>query len=195
MQLDELESRVKRSRGFAAAIALAVAGAYVAWFWLVVGAPMSREASVWGQFGDYVGGLLNPLIAYLAFYWLTQSVLLQKEELADTKRALRDAADAQLKQEQHAGKTAKINALNTLLASHNNDISNLRQDMEFVSHQLRIGQGVYSREGRLMNNEDGRLLLAEISDGLQAALQRRHGAMEEVTVLLRDRESDLAKPS
>ena len=43
------------------------------------------DASAWGQFGDFVGGVLNPLVAALAFYWLVTSLSEQRNALADTR--------------------------------------------------------------------------------------------------------------
>lgn len=41
-----------------------------------------------GTFGDFLGGLLNPIIAFLALVWLRESVRLQKEELSGAKEIL-----------------------------------------------------------------------------------------------------------
>jgi Putative phage abortive infection protein len=49
---------------------------------------LSGEQETWGQFGDYVGGLLNPLISLLALLYLTMTYALQKRELAATKEAI-----------------------------------------------------------------------------------------------------------
>lgn len=35
----------------------------------------------WGTFGDYIGGILNPIIAAFAFYLIAKSYELQKIEL------------------------------------------------------------------------------------------------------------------
>ena len=51
----------------------------LAWFWGFNKQALSTDSSVWGAFGDFVGGILNPVIAYLAFYWLTRSVIIQKK--------------------------------------------------------------------------------------------------------------------
>lgn len=48
----------------------------------------SYDSEIWGTFGDFIGGILNPIIAFAAFYWLTQSVLIQKKELSKTQNIL-----------------------------------------------------------------------------------------------------------
>ncbi len=95
MDLEKLRQRVEWSTRIAFVILLLVILAYVGKLWFLSGGRLANDPEVWGQFGDYVGGLLNPLIAFLAFYWLTQSVILQKEELAATRDALVDSANSQ----------------------------------------------------------------------------------------------------
>ena len=185
MTQEELARQVARSRYFAAGLIAVVALSYVLKFY---GSGPSNDPASWGQFGDYIGGMLNPVIAYLAFYWLTQSIVLQREELSATKDALRESANAQLKQERHASKTAKINALSTLISSHNSDISSVRGNMEFVTGQLHHGHAVFSPQGHQMPPRQAIELLAEMTRGLEDALARRTRAIEEVTALLREPE-------
>jgi len=87
-----LEKSIKRSlKLVTGTMALAMAG-YFLWFFAYHSQPLSPNTSAWGEFGDFIGGLLNPLVAYSAFYWLTRSVLLQKEELLETRKALEESA-------------------------------------------------------------------------------------------------------
>ena len=48
----------------------------------------STDPASWGQFGDYVGGLLNPLVATLALVAIVISIRIQKNELKETRSAL-----------------------------------------------------------------------------------------------------------
>jgi hypothetical protein len=106
MDIENIEKSVKFSRWIVSSIFVVTLGSYVGWFFLFQGQPLSVESGVWGSFGDFVGGLLNPLIAYSAFYWLTVSVVVQKRELAETKQALIDSSRAQ--QEQVKVQTAHV---------------------------------------------------------------------------------------
>lgn len=49
-----------------------------------------REAAAWGQLGDYIGGILNPLISTLTLYVAISVWRLQKKELEETNQALTD---------------------------------------------------------------------------------------------------------
>jgi phosphate/sulfate permease len=66
-------------------VAVVAVGLYVYNF---RGFPWSSDPGSWGQFGDYVGGLLNPLVATAALMVLLASYRLQKRELAEMKRAM-----------------------------------------------------------------------------------------------------------
>lgn len=40
---------------------------------------LSEKSEVWGQFGDYVGGVLNPILTFITIYLLINSLSLQRE--------------------------------------------------------------------------------------------------------------------
>lgn len=40
---------------------------------------LSKKGEVWGQFGDYVGGVINPLLTFITIYLLIKSQSLQQE--------------------------------------------------------------------------------------------------------------------
>jgi hypothetical protein len=50
--------------------------------------PWGTDPGTWGQFGDYVGGLLNPTVAFVALLVLLATYSLQKRELRATQEAL-----------------------------------------------------------------------------------------------------------
>lgn len=52
------------------------------------GAAVSSDPQHWGQLGDYLGGFLNPTIAFLALVGLWQSVSIQRRELAEVRSAM-----------------------------------------------------------------------------------------------------------
>jgi len=51
----------------------------------------STSPEAWGQLGDYIGGLLNPLVAGFALMAVVVSVRLQKAELTETRRELENS--------------------------------------------------------------------------------------------------------
>lgn len=46
-----------------------------------LGYPISPVQADWGTFGDFVGGVLNPIYAFLAFVGVVYTVLLQKKQI------------------------------------------------------------------------------------------------------------------
>lgn len=100
---EEEDRKLKRTMHwtlvFAALFAALLPFAYWIWFSVVNHIPAERsDTAKWGAFGDFVGGLLNPVVAFLALFWLTRSITIQREELRDTKRALGDQAETAKKQ-------------------------------------------------------------------------------------------------
>lgn len=115
MDLERLAKDVARTRNFVLFVAVAAPAAYGLWFFVVNNAPLSLQTGDWGAFGDFVGGLVNPLVAFFAFYWLTRSVLIQKEELSETRSALVESQRAQERQAELALVSAKLQSLNAEL--------------------------------------------------------------------------------
>ena len=79
---DDVRALNQKITNWRALLSVAVVGLAALYFWYF-GVYLKQEpaidASKWGEFGDFFGGILNPLVAFAAFYWLTQSVKLQKK--------------------------------------------------------------------------------------------------------------------
>jgi uncharacterized membrane protein len=63
--------------------------AYLANFLPIFGLSWSADSAVWGQFGDYVGGTLNPILSFLSVVLLIRSLSLQTEANEALKNELR----------------------------------------------------------------------------------------------------------
>lgn len=59
----------------------------------------SKSPEAWGQLGDYIGGLLNPLIAFFALLGLVKSVTIQRRTLQSTTDGLHAQLAVQRKQQ------------------------------------------------------------------------------------------------
>jgi len=51
--------------------------------------PVSKKPDNWGMLGDYFGGILNPLISFIALLYLIKTYRSQKQELEETKNVLK----------------------------------------------------------------------------------------------------------
>jgi large-conductance mechanosensitive channel len=78
--------------------------------WLSIYQNLSKDTGTWGTFGDYVGGILNPVIAAFAFYLIAKTYELQKRELEATRSLLEISTDAQENQIKLAALTALLNS-------------------------------------------------------------------------------------
>jgi hypothetical protein len=63
---------------------LIIIGAYVATF----GFTLPAENSHWGTFGDYIGGLVNPLIAFMVFIFVAKTYSLQRDEVSELRHLI-----------------------------------------------------------------------------------------------------------
>jgi len=78
----------------AAAVAMAAAlTCYVIKFCVILGYGFADDSAIWGQFGDYMGGSLNPILSFISIVLLIKSLNLQnqanldlREELSDNKK-------------------------------------------------------------------------------------------------------------
>lgn len=54
------------------------------------GASTAEDFAVWGQFGDYMGGSLNPILSFISIMLLIKSLNLQNETNLDLRNELRE---------------------------------------------------------------------------------------------------------
>ncbi|MGX9416571.1 putative phage abortive infection protein [Vibrio sp. WJH972] len=130
IESDSVEDDVNRSIRFAAGFITFVVVGFIFWFWVINKQELSVDSTVWGAFGDFVGGILNPVIAFLAFYWLTRSVLIQKKELSETQKVLAQTEIATAAQARTLEKQRFENSFYSLLEQMNNVASELKANDE-----------------------------------------------------------------
>jgi len=66
--------------------AIAVGGSYALFFF---GESVSNDPEQWGQLGDYLGGVLNPVFGFLSVFALLVALVLQTRELKLSREALK----------------------------------------------------------------------------------------------------------
>ncbi|MEN3110014.1 hypothetical protein ACFONG_12245 [Uliginosibacterium paludis] len=65
---------------FFAAIAVFLVGAlYSVNFFYFFGGALSNDGANWDQFGDYFGGVLNPILSFISIFLVVRSLVLQSE--------------------------------------------------------------------------------------------------------------------
>lgn len=78
-----------------------------------------------GQWGDFFGGVLNPILTFLTFVGLMITIILQQIELKESRTEFKRTADALHKQEEHMSIQGFENTFFKMLELHNNIVENL----------------------------------------------------------------------
>lgn len=193
-QLQKLEARVRSWKKWVSGIAACLIGAYLIYFGLILGQNPATDSDKWGAFGDFIGGVLNPIVAFAAFFWLTESVKIQKQELADTRAELAEATRAQNELVKNGRESVKLAAVTSLLNANNTKIDLLHQklsrlEVDFAQERERRSVARVGDQMRVTVNADKlnalvaakKLMLEQInelearSDKLQAVIERKMG--------------------
>lgn len=106
---------------------------------------ISNNPSDWGVLGDYLGGVLNPLISLITLFFLIKTYLSQKEELYQSEISANE-------QRKISQETAYIQLLNTKISASYEVIALYRGEMEGVTNAMNAkgnGRSYTSMEGNL----------------------------------------------
>lgn len=63
---------------------------YVIKFYFILNLGFADDSAIWGQFGDYMGGSLNPVLSFISVILLIKSLSLQNQANADIREELKD---------------------------------------------------------------------------------------------------------
>lgn len=87
---------INRYVAAATLLLVSVFASYLFQFYLKLGYGVSDDPAVWGQLGDYFGGLLNPMFSFISLVLLIKSLTLQNQanqdlrsEISDTRKSER----------------------------------------------------------------------------------------------------------
>lgn len=76
---------------------------------------IANDQEIWGQFGDFIGGTLNPIFGFLTLIALLLTLVVQSKELHHSKVELRRTADAALRQSEHRERESRRTDLYRLI--------------------------------------------------------------------------------
>ncbi|MDK9723393.1 MAG: putative phage abortive infection protein [Sterolibacteriaceae bacterium MAG5] len=129
----ELFSRLKWLALVGIVVATIIIGAYLVKF----SGSLSDSREEWGQFGDYVGGLLNPTFSFLALLAFLGTFALQVRELRISAKELKNSADALVKQNEALRVQNFEASFFQLLRLHNDIVSSI----DIVSRSGKVTKG------------------------------------------------------
>ncbi|AIW14110.1 hypothetical protein VITU102760_08685 [Vibrio tubiashii] len=164
----------------------------------------STDQGVWGAFGDYLGGVLNPVIALLALIYLAKTYQTQKDELKETKKALLQSAKSHQEQAHEQKFANELQKKANALEEKNQRISLLQAQISCISAILEVeidGQNTLvgqlnecSKEMEELGNGIGnKTVTPEYRKQLIARSKNIRKYLEETDLSTRKLQSDLAE--
>lgn len=84
---------------------------------------LSIKTSTFGEWGDFFGGVLNPILTFIMFMGLLITIVLQQTELRESRAELKRSADS-LKEQTENAKVQNFEATFFKMLSIHNDIVN-----------------------------------------------------------------------
>lgn len=118
---DKHFSRLKKLSSIGITLAIAFLSVYAVNFY----GPLSSDPERWGQFGDFLGGVLNPTFSFLALIALLGTFGLQIRELKISSKELKNSATALIKQNDTLRQQQFEGSFFQLLNLHNTIINSI----------------------------------------------------------------------
>lgn len=108
---------------------------------------ISTKQEVWAQFGDFVGGTLNPILAFFAFIALLYTIKLQSDSLETSKnelQATREELSKSAKAQEEQSKSLKLqNQSTNLQVFENTFFQLLNQHNEYLDLMIKDTKIIY----------------------------------------------------
>ena len=133
----QLHARLK----YLAYVGAMAAAALLALYFINFSGPLSDNADKWGAFGDFVGGVLNPIFGFLALIALLATFALQVRELRISAKELKNSANALLAQNETLAKQSFEATFFQLLRLHNDIVGSI--DLQSLDHGTTKGRDCF----------------------------------------------------
>lgn len=125
---------------------------------------IANAKASWGQFGDFVGGTLNPMVSLLALVGLVFTILLQHEAMTRVQKDAEASHKALADQTRLSLETARLQSLAAVLevvteshrqalqANHTSAIQLLRQKESLAAQIMEINQRLSAEASSIQSN-------------------------------------------
>lgn len=178
MSQSRSDSLVRAMGGLMATAFVVLIAAHVAYAFKFHAQPVSGDPAAWGQFGDFIGGVANPVIGLLTLLAFTLTILLQSKQIDIAHAELAHARDELEKMLQAQAVSSRLGALAALFSEY----SKLAEEKEaelvrvLVAQSARIGgqaflESVKQERDAILNRKNHIFMELERVAGLDAAQQ------------------------
>lgn len=142
---------------------------------------LSEKREVWGQFGDFLGGTLNPILGFLTILILISTLKIQRMELKDAREAIKENSRLISSQLHTARQQSLELTFFRLLEDFEKDSYVLKAKKEDYSYNIYLACfRVKDIDG---DSEELPTLFAELSNGLPLG-QFRYVVVEKLATLV-----------
>ncbi|PLA40034.1 hypothetical protein CYK00_07505 [Neisseria sicca] len=107
-------------------------------------AKLSDDPAIWGTFGDYLGGTLNPIISFLAFIGLLYTIRQQAQEMKATRDELERTAEQQSRQSEIFNLQQFESTFFSLLEQYNKIVETLVKNVDEINKYNRTHNSIDS---------------------------------------------------
>jgi uncharacterized membrane protein len=124
-RIEEQETRKLITSGIIAVLTAAtVAILALTLYTLNFGSSLSSDRNDWGVFGDYLGGILNPVVGIVTVYLVLMTLIVQRKELNNSLKEMKKSTAALKIQNTAIGEQTFQNTFFNWINSYNNIVSN-----------------------------------------------------------------------
>ncbi|WAE53781.1 putative phage abortive infection protein [Stutzerimonas frequens] len=128
---------------------------------------MTIGTSNFGEWGDFFGGVLNPILTFLTFMGLLITIVIQQTELRESRSELKRSADALLEQAKNARKQNFESTFFKMLDTHSGIIESI--DLAGINGNTTRGRDCFTTfYKRLQTKYNKRMLMTDKDKDLKA---------------------------
>ncbi|WP_445355703.1 hypothetical protein ACJJI5_05045 [Microbulbifer sp. EKSA008] len=121
---------------------------------------LSADSGVWGAFGDFMGGVLNPIFAFMGLIALLLTISMQSEELNNSTKELRNSAEALMEQSKSLERQNFENTFFQLISLHNEIVSGMAKRVGYRDNRTKLeGRSCFAYFYGFMKERYGRAFL------------------------------------
>lgn len=128
---------------------------------------ISKDPGDWGALGDYLGGILNPLISIMTLFFVAKTYLTQKSELLRMKESAElssqlqqesttaqiSLAQSYLKHIEISSRTARIQILSSKISSSYKTIEMFIHEMDRVTEAMNNNRAFIDMNGKRRHSD------------------------------------------